>query len=374
MPQETQQIDFTAADGTQRTSHLVRTAGPVRAAALFVHDTPAAPGIARALALEGFAVLHFDFAGADGVFDPADLAGAALAMQAAGLPPSLLIGHSLGGAAAVLAARQIPGIACVATLNAPASAKHVAMEVGTSAEGDAVAVSLAGREFAVSRTFLESLSAGAVGEHAHALHHPLLILHAPLDQSVSVDHATHLFVAALHPKSFVGLDKADHMLSGPADADYAADMIAAWARHHVPAAAASGTADDAYAVSIEGEPYAIGLTVGRHHLVSDAGLDEGGHDLGPNPTRLLEAALAACSAMTVRMYARRKNWDLQTVEVRIRPGGGAKSHHLTEVEKRASFTGNLDSEQIARLEEILAKCPVHTMLTEGVNIVYRQDD
>lgn len=342
MAQQTQAIEFTAADGSARSALLILPPGPVRTGALFAHDAPAAAeAIAHRLALQGIAVLAFGYAGKEGAIDPDDLVRAGEAMQAAGYTPSLLIGHASGGTAAILAARRIPGIAAVVTLNAPSS-------TGT-------------------------LSQQVVAEQAHAMRRPLLVLHAPLDQSVSVDHAGQLFLAAMHPKSFISLDKADHALSDPADARFAAGTIAAWADRYLPEAATTDSPDDARAVSIEGEPYAIALSVGPHRLLSDAGHDEGGHDLGPNPTRLMEAALAACSAMTVRMYARRKKWDLQSVDVRIRPGGGAKGHHLTELEKRATFTGNLDAEQTARLVEILEKCPVHIMLTNGVNILYRDD-
>lgn len=340
MAQQSQTAEF--AGESLQAEALVRPAGPIRTSALFVHDAPAAASaIAAALARQGIAILPLRFDAKTGA-DPDELVRAARALQADGLPPSLLIGHAAGGTAAILTARQI-GVAAVATINAPSATDRI--------------------------------SAETVAEQAKALRTPLLILHAPLDQSVSVDHAARLFRAALHPKSFLSLDKADHNLSDPADADFTAAMLASWANRYLPMATESDTAaDDARAVSVPGEPYAIGLTVGSHHLLSDAGREEGGSDLGPNPTRLMEAALAACSAMTVRMYARRKKWDLQSVDVRIRPGSGQTGHHLTEVEKRATFTGNLDTDQIARLEEILAKCPVHTMLSKGVNIVYRQDE
>ena len=342
MSEATQTVEFTASDGTMRTGELTRPAGPARATALFPHDAPAAAEkIAGALARQGIAVLRFRCAGQAGNISPDDLINAGKALQAAGLAPSLLIGHARGGTAALLAAGRMPDITGIVTINAPASTGQMPQET--------------------------------VAAQVRAIRRPLLILHAPLDQSVSVDQARYLFGAAMHPKSFISLDTADHELSGESDAPFTAQMIAAWAGRYLPAAPARDDAEDARAVSVAGEPYAIELAVGAHRFLSDAGREEGGSDLGPNPTELMEAALAACSAMTVRMYARRKKWDLQAVDVRIRPGGGAKSHHLTEVEKRATFTGNLDTEQIARLEEILARCPVHIMLSNGVNIVYRKD-
>ena len=236
-------------------------------------------------------------------------------------------------------------------------------------------VNLAGRPFKITSQFLEDISRQNVLACAADLKKPLLIMHAPTDQTVGIDNATEIFVAAKHPKSFISLDTADHLLSKKEDATYAANVLAAWAGRYlagVPAveqpAAPSEFIGGALGRSVKGEPFAVALSVDGHAMVSDAGEDEGGHNLGPNPTRILEAALAACGVMTIKMYARRKKWPVEEAEIRIIRGKSEDSHTPHLLEKELRLAGDLDETQRARLLEIADKCPVNRLLTKGVAV------
>ena len=404
MTQETRKVEFSGAGGERLAGALELPAGRPRAYALFAHcfscskDIRAAREISRALAREGFAVLRFDFTGlgsSEGDFantnfssNVDDLVSAADFLRADYAAPCLLIGHSLGGAAVIVAADRIPETKGVVTIGAPSSADHILTHieehVETIEQAGQATVDLGGRPFTLRRQLLEDLADQNVLEHAKRLKKPLLIMHAPRDQTVGIDNAAELFMAARHPKSFISLDRADHLISDPADAHFAAGMLAAWAERFTTSAETTrsdcgfnvplASGDDARAVSIDGEDFAIALSVGDYRMVSDVSAAEGGRDLGPNPTRILEAALAACSAMTARMYARRKNWDLQSVEVRVRPDPDSDGHAPKFFEKRAEFSGGLDDAQISRLKEIISRCPVHGMLVSGVGIELVEED
>ena len=213
---------------------------------------------------------------------------------------------------------------------------------------------------------------------AETLKKPLLILHAPLDETVGIENASKIFIAAKHPKSFVSLDDTNHLLSNAADARYAANVIAAWAARYVGGVeapkkvSAAGEAapfkGGATAQSIKGKALAVALSIDGHPYVIDAGPEDGGDGLGPNPTRVVEGALAACSAMTMKLYANRKGWDLQGSKVTVKRGEGQDSHVSRVLEKEIELDGDLDDKQRARLKEIAGKCPVHRMLSEEVEI------
>ncbi len=402
MSGQTQKTEFEGAGGERLAAALELPLGRPRAYALFAHcfscskDIKAAREVARALRAEGFAVLRFDFTGlgaSEGDFantnfssNVEDLVKAADYLRQEFEAPSIIIGHSLGGAAAIVAALQIPEAKGVAVIGAPAEADHVALQIGEKREeiereGRAT-VSLAGRPFTIKKQFLDDLADQNVLKAAGALKRPLLVMHAPLDETVGIENATSIFVAAKHPKSFVSLDTADHLLSNTEDAHYAASVLAAWASRYLdaqpqakPASTLPNTAsafmDGALAVAMKDKPFATALLVDGHPLVSDAGRDEGGDDLGPNPTRLSEAALAACGVMTIRMYARRKGWALDCVEISIRRAEGEDAHVSRRLEKELTVTGDLDESQRQRLLEIADKCPVHRMMTEGVRTISR---
>ncbi|WP_411819714.1 alpha/beta fold hydrolase [Hyphococcus formosus] len=401
MTGETKKTEFKAKGGQTLAAALELPAQKPRAFALFAHcfsctkDIKSARELARALRAAGFAVLRFDFTGlgsSEGDFSNTnfssnidDLVSAADYLRTTYSAPSLIIGHSLGGAAALVAAERIPEIKGVAVIGAPAEADHVALQIGESRkeieEKGRATVKLAGRPFTIKKQFLDDLADQNVLESAANLKKPLLIMHAPRDQTVGIENATKIFVAAKHPKSFVSLDTADHLLTNPKDAHYAASVLEAWAGRFIdaPTNETAGAPSEqaqtapaykggALAQTIAGEPLAVALSIDGHPMVIDAGAEDGGHDLGPNPTRTLEAALAACGVMTIKMYARRKKWDVESAEIRIRRGQSEDSHVPHVLEKELHLTGNLDETQRARLLEIADKCPVHRVLTQGVSV------
>lgn len=398
MTGETRKTEFKTSSGEKLAAALELPGGAPRAFALFAHcfscskDIKAAREIARALRAKGFAVLRFDFTGlgaSEGDFantnfssNVEDLVSAADFMRDEFEAPSLLIGHSLGGAAAIVAAEKIPEVKGVAVIGAPAEADHIALQIGEAREEveqkGVATVSLAGRPFAIKKQFLDDLSSQNVLAHVARLNKPLLVMHAPLDQTVGVENAARIFIAAKHPKSFISLDTADHLLSNAGDARYAADVLAAWgARYMEPQAGETAPSPlpsipemkgGTLARTIDAEAFAVALSIDGHAMVSDASKADGGRDLGPNPTRIAEAALAACGAMTVKMYARRKGWDAGTIEISVKRAPSEDSHVPHLLEKELSISGSLDDAQRARLLEIADKCPVHRMLTQGVTV------
>lgn len=325
MSEETRKAEFDGSQG-KLAAALELPRGAPKAFALFAHcfscskDIKAAREIARALRAEGFAVLRFDFTGlgaSEGEFantnfssNVEDLVKAADYLRRDFQAPEIVIGHSLGGAAAVVAATSIPEAKGVVTIGAPAEAAHVIAQLGDKRreieEKGVAEVALAGRPFTIRKQFLDDLENQSVLECAERLARPLLVMHAPRDDTVGIDNASRIFSAAKHPKSFVSLDTADHLLSRTEDARYAARVIAAWAARFVdgasPAAATvSEAASDgaalfkggATAQSIPGRHLAVSLSIDGHPYVIDGSAAEGGDDLGPNPTRVVEAALAA---------------------------------------------------------------------------------
>ncbi len=371
----------------------------VRAHALFAHcftcgkDIAAASRISRALAAEGIAVLRFDFTGlgnSDGDFantnfssNVDDLIRAAAALAGAGRPPQILIGHSLGGAAVLAAAARIESVEAVVTIGAPATARHVEHLFAESrgeieAEGEAV-VSLGGRKFAIQRQFLDDLERYASTESLRELGAALLIFHSPLDAIVSIDEAARIYQAARHPKSFISLDRADHLLSDAADSRYVARTLAAWASRYVELEA---TAEPARPELAEGEvliteldrKFLRGLHGSGHFLRADEPKRYGGSEQGPTPYDLLLMALGACTSMTLRMYANRKKLRLDDVSVRLEH---ARVHAedcidceagMERITRRIALAGDLDPDQRARLLEIADKCPVHRTLEGDLRI------
>ncbi len=381
-------------EGRTLAGRLDQPAGPPRAYALFAHcftcgkDLTAAARLARALTEDGFAVLRFDFTGlggSEGDFgaagfgsDVEDLVAAADHLRARYAAPSLLVGHSLGGAAALAAASRIPEAKAVVTIGAPASPAHVERLFSDAAprieaEGQAE-VEIAGRRFSVTRGFLEDLRTQQI--ELGRLGRALLVLHAPLDEVVSVDEAAKIYRAAKHPKSFVSLDGADHLLSRAADAAYAARVIAAWASRYLPGTdpePAPGPGAGAVRVENTGERYRTRIEAGPHRLVADEPTDLGGEDLGPGPYDLLLASLGACTAMTLRMYADRKKIPLETVRVELdherEPAKEPGTAGQERLRRRIHLEGPLDDATRARLLEIAGRCPVHRTLEAGPTIV-----
>lgn len=372
-----------------------------RGSALFAHcftcskNLNAVVNISRALTREGLAVLRFDFTGlgeSEGEFaatnfssNVGDLVAAAEFMERRGTPVHLLVGHSLGGAAALVAAPRIASLRAVATLCAPAEATHVTQLLGASAEeveaaGEAT-VELGGRPFRVRRQLLEDLRGARVDEALRALEAPLLVMHSPADRIVELDHATRIFRAARGSRSFVSLDDADHLLSEKNDAQYAGRVIAAWASRYLPVPpdpTVRQLAEEGRVVTVtRGGAFRTEVATGRHCLVADEPVAVGGADAGPSPYDLLLAALGACTGMTLRMYADRKQWPLEETTVRLRHGKvhaldeehpGAPGALVDRVERELELDGPLDAEQRARLLEIAERCPVHRTLSARVRV------
>ena len=398
MPDNPSRVEFPGADGQMLSARIDKGVGQPKAWALFAHcftctkDLLASKRIAERLAAQGFGVMRFDFTGlghSEGDFantnfstNVQDLIAAANWLRETQGRVDLLLGHSLGGAAVVTAARQIDGVRAVATIGAPADADNVIKnfsadldEIETRGEAD---VLLAGRPFKIKKQFIEDVRGAKVRDAAGDLGLPLLILHSPIDETVGIDNATRLFVAAKHPKSFISLETADHLLSQKKDAEYAADMIAAWAEHHIPAQGEAvqtltGHEDIVVEETVNGR-YENAVTIGALRFIADEPERVGGGGIGPDPYQWLTAGLGACTSMTMRMYANRKNWPLDTVKVTLRheKDYADDCEHCEEGRKVDIFhrdieiSGDLDEAQRARLIEIADKCPVHRTLHEPV--------
>jgi putative redox protein len=396
-----ERFTFTGHAGDALAARLDLPAGPPRAAALMAHcftcgkDIGAARRIAARLVAEGFAVLRFDFTGlghSGGEFanttftsNVEDLALAAAAMAARGLPPGLLIGHSLGGTAAIAAAGRIASVRAVAVLGAPVDPAHVLHHFGGDiarirarirAEGVAE-VSLSGRPFRIGRDFVEDVAGARIEDALRHLKAALLVLHAPRDPVVGIENATAIFLAARHPKSFVTLDGADHLLGDPVEADHAAGVIAAWAARYVaraPLPEAPALPEGVTRVrEVDPGGFLQDIMAGPHHLTADEPPSVGGGDLGPTPYQLLAAALGACTAMTLRLYARHKGIALDGVTVDVTHGrshaGDAGAGGAVDVfARKITLAGDLDPATRARLIEIADRCPVHRTLERGARI------
>jgi uncharacterized OsmC-like protein/fermentation-respiration switch protein FrsA (DUF1100 family) len=401
-----EKITFIGADKTSRlAARLDLPEGRPRAFALFAHcftctqNVFAATRIAQGLTRHGIAVLRFDFTGlgaSEGEFgntnfssNVGDLLSAAGWLRAELEAPKLLIGHSLGGTAVLAAAKFVPEALAVCTIGAPAEPSHVTRlfqpAVAEIEEKGEAEVLLAGRPFRIRKQFLEDIEAHKLAEDIAGLGRPLLVFHSPLDQIVGIDNASRIFGAAKHPKSFVSLDDADHLLSRRKDAAYVADVIAAWGERYLGPGEAVAEAeqparaemDGAVVVSEAGTgKFAQAVSVrGRHTLAADEPVAFGGTDTGPTPYELVAAGLGACTSMTMRMYADRKGLPLQHVRVTLRHDKvhaedcadcETKQGMLDRIDREIELAGPLDDDAKAKLLEIADKCPVHRTLHSEV--------
>jgi uncharacterized OsmC-like protein len=315
----------------------------------------------------------------------ADLVAAARHMGEQGHAPALLIGHSLGGAAILAAAGSIPQARAVVTIAAPADPAHVAHlfsdQIGAIRDAGELEVSLGGRPFRIKREFLDDIESHKQTERIAHLRKALLIFHSPTDETVGIDNATAIFVAAKHPKSFVSLAGADHLLSRKEDAAYVANVIAAWAERYLDMTMPMEnlTAEpDAVTVTETGQgKFQQTIRAGRHTLTADEPVAQGGNDSGPNPYDLLLAGLGACTSMTLRLYADHKGLPLDRVSVALKHSRihaadcetcETKEGKVDRIDRVLTLTGNLDAEQRKRLLEIADKCPVHRTLTSEIDI------
>ena len=404
----TERFQFTGEGGNQLAAALDLPDGPVQAYALFAHcftcgkDVLAAKRIATALAAKGIAVLRFDFTGlgsSEGDFanstfssNVADLVHAADHLRETRGAPAILIGHSLGGAAILAAAGQIPDAKAVVTIAAPSDPAHVTHLFKDKIEDirthGKVEVQLAGRPFNIKREFLDDIAEHGLMAHVTKLHKALLIMHSPTDDTVGIDNATNIFLAAKHPKSFVSLSGADHLLSAKRDGAYVADVIAAWVERYVepvaaPVAAAPEGPRNVVVRETRTGKFQQTVTSGPHQMLADEPLAAGGADTGPGPYDLLLSALGACTSMTMRMYADRKSLPLERITVTLKHNKihaedcaecETREGLIDQIDRVIAIEGTLDADQRQRLMEIADKCPVHRTLTSEVRILTREAD
>jgi putative redox protein len=404
----TERFQFTGVGGHQLAASLDLPEREPLAYALFAHcftcgkDVLAAKRIAVALAEKGIAVLRFDFTGlgsSEGEFanstfssNVRDLVLAADHLRVTRKAPSILIGHSLGGAAVLAAAGKIPDARAVVAIAAPSDPIHVTGLFADRIEdirkqGD-VEVSLAGRPFHIKREFLDDIAEHNLMAEVAKLHRALLIMHSPTDDTVGIDNATRIFVAAKHPKSFVSLAGADHLLTGKRDAAYVADVIAAWATRYL-----DPVSDQAIDVGeaprnvvvreTRNSKFQQTVSTGPHRMLADEPIAAGGEDTGPGPYDFVLAGLGACTSMTMRLYADRKSLPLERVTVTLKHSKihaedcaecETKAGMLDQIDRVIAMEGNLDAEQRKKLMEIADKCPVHRTLTSEIHIVTHAAD
>lgn len=408
MSATTDRVEFAGSQGDLLAARLELPAGEIRAFALFAHcftcskNAVAASRISRALTDSGIAVLRFDFTGlgqSDGDFantnfssNVEDVVRAAHYLRENYRAPSILIGHSLGGAAVLAAAGRISGIAAVVTIGAPADPHNIVQLLGdglAAIERDGEAeVDLGGRPFRIQRQFLRDLEMQPQRERIASLGAALLVIHSPEDETVSIDNARLIFDEARHPKSFVAIDGANHLLTDRQDAAYVATIIGSWVgRYALDANEQQVREPDPHLAEghvlvseISADGFAQEIRAGRHLFHADEPLGVG-TDTGPSPYDLLLASLGACTSMTIRIYATRKNWPLEHVSVELQH---ARTHandcatcdesteHLQHIERTITLTGPLDDSQRDALLAIADKCPVHRTIHGGVIVTTRR--
>lgn len=397
-------LDIPSSSGHSLSARIdVDAVGTPRAWVIFAHcftcskNLIAARHVAGGLVQRGFGVVRFDFTGlgeSEGEFADTnfssnidDIVAVARYLEESGRAPSILVGHSLGGAAVLHAAQQIESVRAVATIGAPYDPAHVEHLFDASLSeikrrGQA-RVNIGGRPFTVKSQFLEDLSVHSPENVIGSLGKALLVLHSPIDNIVGVENAARIYEAARHPKSFISLDTADHLLRNSSDSRYAGQVIGSWAERYVDhpderTADGGGDSDERKGHRVEGATVSIGrenyitsMVMGGHRVTADEPVSLGGQDTGPTPYELLLGSLGACTAITLRMYAGRKEWDLQGVDVSL-------SHErihaedcdcetdrvglLDKIDRHVTLRGNLDAAQRKRLMQIADKCPVHRTL------------
>jgi uncharacterized OsmC-like protein/pimeloyl-ACP methyl ester carboxylesterase len=395
----TERLRIPGHSGTDLAARLDLPEGKQVATALFAHcftcskDIPAAKRISQRLAANGIAVLRFDFTGlghSDGEFanttftsNVADLKAVADYMADRGMAPSLLVGHSLGGAAVLKLAPDVPSVKAVVTLGAPFDPGHVTHNFGGALndirENGKAEVNLGGRPITIGQAFVEDVSAASLTQSLRASKAALLVMHAPRDAIVGVENATRIFTAAQHPKSFVTLDDADHLITNADDANYAADVITSWSERYLKLpqpAPPIGTPEGVVRVR-EADPKGFLQDIysgPNHHMLADEPLAYGGTNRGPSPYGLLGAALGTCTSMTIRMYARRKGWPLTGISVdvshdKVHAQDSSTNEKLDSFRRDITLEGKLDADQRKRLLEIADKCPVHKTLERSSTVV-----
>jgi len=400
MPSE--RFDFPNAAGEKLSALLDRPTGQPVAFALFAHcftcgkDNLAAKRIAEGLTARGIAVLRFDFTGlgaSEGEFantnfssNVADLVAAANHLRKMHRAPAILIGHSLGGAAMLAAASQVPEARAVATIAACADPNHVTglfkERIAEIHEKGEVEVALAGRPFRIRREFLDDVSRQKLEQCLANLRKALLVLHSPTDDLVGIEHASAIFTAAKHPKSFVSLSGADHLLSKRSDAVYVAEVIAAWSERYLDMVPEPDEMpiDGVLVGETRNGKFEQSVVVGKHRYLADEPVSVGGNGSGPSPYEYLLAGLGACTSMTIRLYADLKKIPLERVSVLLKHDKihavdceecETKEGKIDRIDREIRLEGELSAEQRARLFEIADKCPVHRTLHSEISIKTR---
>jgi len=404
-----QRVTFTNANGYQLSARIdwPLSKGPYPFA-IFAHvftgnkNIKSARHISRALTLNGIAVMRFDFTGlgeSEGNFSQTnftsnvdDLMSAAEYLEANYEAPSIIIGHSLGGAASIFAGAKIKSINAIVTIGAPSHPEHVTHLLKDSLEDiekkGCARVNIGGREFEIKKQFLDDLRSQNHTEIIKTLKKAILVMHSPQDRIVEIDNAANIYKLAKHPKSFITLDGADHMLTSKDDAFYAGQVISSWVKRYVdfPEREPLKTDQQVVVRHDEQDGYTSDVQAGRHGIVADEPEEFGGNDFGPSPYELLNASLGACTSMTLHMYARRKKWDLQNVKVHLSHSKttfyhddmkdlDAKKSKIDRFERVIELEGDLTDEQRSRLMEIANKCPVHrTLATPNVFATRLKED
>lgn len=397
-----QRLEFKNARGERLAGRLDLPAGErPRAYAIFAHcftctkNFNAILNINRSLVKEGIAVLRFDFTGigeSEGDFSETsfgtnvnDLVAASDFLSSAYGPPKLLIGHSLGGAAVLQAARRIPSCAAVATIGAPADLSHlrrILRPSGVTGAGNGqTEITLHGRTFRIGEQFVEELRDDKMESAIRHLDKALMIFHSPSDEVVAVENAWRIFGAAGYPKSFVSLEGADHLLTKREDSLYVGSVLASWSARYLGLTLerqiSGGVRDNRVVAKTGKKGYQTEIFAGRHRLVADEPIPLGGADTGPNPYDLLVGALGACTSMTLRMYADRKNWPLEGITVRLRHEKiyaedcrqcETTNGKVDAIDREIELEGVLDQDQMRRLLEIADRCPVHRTLHSEVQV------
>ena len=394
-------VHFTNADGERLTGRLeLPTDRAPHGFAIFAHcftctkNLSAVRYIARTFADHGMGVLRFDFTGlgeSEGDFaatsfshNVGDLVSAARFLADEYMAPSVLIGHSLGGAAVVMAADELPEVKAVVTIGAPAEAVHVKHLLSKgldqiASEGEAE-VNIGGRPFRIRREFIEDLERRSVLETLKQQRgKSYLFMHSPQDSTVEIENAARLYKAAHHPKSFISLDGADHLLSDKQDSCYVGDMIGTWLKRYVmpPEIREVEGLKPVVAHLTDEHKFATNIHIEPHHIVADEPTKIGGNDFGPTPYELVASGLGACTAMTMRMYADRKKWDIKEIIVHLshdrqhaEQAGefDDKTQKIDRFERHIEIIGNLDEAQRQRMLEIANRCPVHLTLEKGAEV------
>ena len=400
MPTETLSITTTA--GHKLSGSLELPTGLTRGAALFAHcftctkQSKAAIAVSRALAARGIATLRFDFTGLGGsqgefgragfATDVSDLVAAAETLMERFGNKLLLVGHSLGGAAVLAAADDLgfDRIAGVATIGAPSDVPHALERIdgdidAIKADGSGD-VKIGGRPFSLSSEFLVKTESAKLLDEVQRLRAPILIMHSPTDAIVGIEHAGQLFQAAKHPKSFISLHGADHLLLEQSDAEFAASVIASWAERYLPEPAKRVVPEGTVTVQTGHGKFGTEVHTASHRFVADEPLSYGGDNTGPTPYDLLLASLGTCTAMTMKMYADRKKWPLDGVNIELRhernhaedcdhaTGGDGQHQDIQALYRTISVEGGLTPEQRSKIIEIADKCPVHRTLESHLHI------